>query len=354
MAGKLTQSISSKYIEAASRMCPRGACRKVITYVESYDDVYFWSALLRDLENSSIRFEVMLPSRNSLSKGKKKALMNELGGRLGSYMIACVDADYDYLMQDVTSVSRFVNSNPYVFHTYAYSIENFQCFAPSLRAVCTMATLNDNVTFDFETFLSDYSRIIFPLFVWNVWCYRKSLHKHFDLSAFAAAVSLENLSLSHPERAIEYVRGKVNRKISWLQRRFPQARADYKPLMSELRSLGVSPEETYMYMRGHDLHDSVITPMITAVADRLRRERESEIRRLAVHDTQMQNELSSYRRSSEDVMQTLRHHTDYKRAPLYKKVQTDISTLTEQISSGTPLPQAPEPPIPDYFGRQVK
>ena len=41
-------------------------------------------------------FEVMLPSKTTLAKGKKSVLMNELGSQLGQNMIACVDSDYDY------------------------------------------------------------------------------------------------------------------------------------------------------------------------------------------------------------------------------------------------------------------
>ena len=37
-------------------------------------------------------------------------------------MIACVDADYDYLVQGATEVSRTLISSPYILHTYAYAI----------------------------------------------------------------------------------------------------------------------------------------------------------------------------------------------------------------------------------------
>ena len=82
-----------------NRLGGRHARERIVAYVESYDDVFFWSNLLRPLETDKYYFEVMLPSRTSLCKGKKIALANELGPRLGKCMIACVDADYDYLMQ---------------------------------------------------------------------------------------------------------------------------------------------------------------------------------------------------------------------------------------------------------------
>lgn len=41
--------------------------------------------------------------------------MNELGPQLGQNMIACVDSDYDYLLQGATHTSRYIINNKYVF-----------------------------------------------------------------------------------------------------------------------------------------------------------------------------------------------------------------------------------------------
>ena len=37
-------------------------------------------------------------------------------------------------------------------HTYAYAIENYQCYAEALHEVCVMATLNDHPLVDFVAF----------------------------------------------------------------------------------------------------------------------------------------------------------------------------------------------------------
>ncbi len=106
----------------------------------------------------------MLPTRNQhLDRGKKAAISNMLKG-VGRDMIACVDADYDYLLQGATEMSQQMLENPYIFHTYAYAIENFQCYAKGLHETCVMVTLNDHRIFDFERFLQSYSHTIWPLF----------------------------------------------------------------------------------------------------------------------------------------------------------------------------------------------
>ena len=87
--------------------------------------------------------------------------MNLLSENVGESMIACVDADYDYLLQGVTELSRTVNHSPYVFHTYAYAIENLQCYAGSLHDVSVAVTLNDHKIFDFEDIYAFIAKLFF-------------------------------------------------------------------------------------------------------------------------------------------------------------------------------------------------
>lgn len=331
MAKRLTQNLNSAYIEAANRLNARSARKKIVAYVESYDDVFFWSHLLRGLETPEFYFEVMLPSRTTLCKGKKVALMNELGPRLGRCMIACVDADYDYLLQGATETSKMVCDNPYVFHTYTYAIENYQCYAPTLESVCVMVTLNDRRLFDFEDFIARFSEIIWPLFVWSVWVYRTGNYKTFTMLDFFRVVTLNELNYYHPEQTLEALRHRVNRKINRLQHQFPQARSSYKPLREELLRLGVTPQTAYLYMRGHDLQDGIVVPMLSGVCEVLRREREREIRRLAEHNIQMQNELSAYQHSTAPIEEMLRKHTDYDNAPEYLRVREDIRRMLSRF-----------------------
>lgn len=352
MAHRLTDYLNSNYIAAASRLtaAQTGGRQRIVAYVESYDDVLFWNNLLREVEGERFRFDVMLPSRQNLSKGKKAALMNALGGQLGSYMIACVDADYDYVLQDTTPQSAFINGHPYVFHTYAYSIENLQCYAPALQAVCVMATLNDEEIFDFEGFIATYSQIVWPLLVWNIWCYRYGQHKHFDLATFARTIQIDHLVIGQATQALEQVRRQVNKRITQLQRQFPQARSTYKPLMAELQHLGLTPETAYLYMRGHDLFDQLIAPLVQQVCERLQHHRERNIHTLALHEVQRQNELSAYRNATLSAGRALKRHEYYRDSPTYIRICEDIAHLLQHVEAGTPpkvptltLPQAPVP-----------
>ena len=130
MTKRLRDNITSGYFSAANKLKSKSARRRIVAYVESYDDVLFWRTLLGNYEDGTRFFEVMLPSHKTLERGKRSVLMSLIYNNTGQDMIACVDADYDYLIQGATETSKNVISNPFIFHTYAYSIENLQCYAP--------------------------------------------------------------------------------------------------------------------------------------------------------------------------------------------------------------------------------
>ena len=331
MGKRLSDNLSSLYIGAANRLKPKKAKRRIIAYVESYDDVFFWRSILKKFENDEYYFEVMLPSRTSLSRGKKSALMNMLGPGLGEYMIACVDADYDWLLQGATEMSKTVCSNPYVIHTYAYAIENYQCYAPNLHTICVMSTLNDRVMIDLNAFMSEYSSIIWPLFVWNIWCYRYNNYSEFTMSDFCEVVTFRDVNPYHPENTLQAVKNRVNKKIAWLQRRFPEGKKTYAPLRAELLNMGLTPETTYLFMQGHSVFENVVMPLLTPVCTLLRKEREREIVKLAEHEIQRQNELACYQHSQAPVDDMLRKNTGFRTSKPYEWLSEDIKRLMEEV-----------------------
>jgi len=335
MSHRLKDSISSKYFEAANRLKPRTARRRIVAYVESYDDVLFWRSLLGEYEDDTRYFEVMLPSHNTLERGKRSALMSLLYAKVGQDMIACVDADYDYLMQGATETSQNIISNPYIFHTYAYAIENLQCYAPSLHNVCVMVTLNDHAIFNFTEFMRQLSVEVFPLFVWSIMSYRNGTYGRFTIGDFNKVIELGGFNLNEPEVAIVNIKNKVQKKIYWLRQRNIGSKEAYDRVKKDLIRLGVTPETTYLYIQGHHLFDKIVLPIMTKVCSSLIREREAEIRRQSVHSTQMRNELSCYSHSTQDISQMLKKNMGYTASPIFSRLREDIEHFLSSFSKSS-------------------
>lgn len=336
----LTSYVNSRYLNAADKL-KKAKRKKIVAYVESYDDVFFWRSILGEFENEERYFEVMLPSKTNLNRGKKVAMMNQLGKGLGANMIACVDADLDYLLNRTTRNSTLMLDNPYVIHTYAYAIENLQCYAPTLHQVCVMSVLNDREVFDFEGYLKAYSEAIYELFIWAIWIYRANRFTEFPLNTLNNFITIERLNVFNYMDTIDKVRHNVNRKVAWMQRHYPEAKGKLKPLKAELRQLGLRPDNTYLYIQGHHLMDNVVSSAMEPVLTILRREREKEIKLLANgNQKQMDNELSCYTHSICPFEAMIRRNTDFKDSEQYQQIHAHITrvldSFEEQQEDNTP------------------
>jgi hypothetical protein len=333
MSTRLKDNINSQYFKAANALKSKQARRRIVAYVESYDDIYFWRTVLGPFENDKRYFEVMLPSKQTLVRGKKSVLMNFIDGQTGPDMIACVDADYDYLMQGASPSSSKILNSPYVFHTYVYAIENFQCYAPSLHDVCVAVTLNDHRIFDFQAFFRQYSEAIFPLFVWSVWAYRSGNYIRFSLTDFNRICDPGGFTVQHPENSIQNVRRKAMTKVRELQRMFPGNKENYLKLKDELIELGVTPQTTYLYIQGHHLFDTVAAPILNKVCSQLRQERQAEINMSLAHRTQKRNEMSCYENSRQDIKTMLKKNTGYMFSEQFRRLQNDVQRYLESTAS---------------------
>ena len=59
MPSKLKDQLNSRYFEAANQLKSKKARRRIVAYVESYDDIYFWRTVLSRFEDDKRYFEVM-------------------------------------------------------------------------------------------------------------------------------------------------------------------------------------------------------------------------------------------------------------------------------------------------------
>ena len=220
-----------------------------------------------------------------------------------------------------------INENPYIFHTYVYAIENYQCYAPGLHDTCVMVTLNDHNIFDFEKYLYDFSQAIWPLFVWNIWFYRGPYYKDFTITDFNRIIEPGYVKMSHPEDMIAYMRRKIIRKLNYLEKNYPQFRDQKEALIKDLNRLGVRSDNTYLFIQGHHLFDKIVYPMVEKVSEKLEDERENEIREQSIHAIQEATEMSNYKHSVEDVTQMMKKNMVYQYSEPFQKLLKDIDVF---------------------------
>ena len=312
--------------------------RLVKVYVEGYEDVAFWRGIFDHFQNPYLRFEISVPDRGDLPKGKK-VLMGTIP-RSSEELLLCVDSDFDYLFAGRTEQSREVLGARYMFHTYAYATENYLCYAPSLHNVCVKATKNDTRIFDFVQFMRDYSCTIYPLFIWYAFSAQLASENVFPLVDFKASVRLGYLDLEqNGARTIEWLRRNVEKREKLLCQRNPRMIEPMKRFEEQLRERGVKPENTYLFMHGHTLMDNVVMILLNSVCEKLRAMSIARITASQKQGVALKNEMSNYTNSLRSIRDVLLDNENYTKCPLYKRLQRDIEryiarTILEMKRSG--------------------
>lgn len=228
-------------------------CRAAV-HVENKDDIAFWSAILKHFRPND-KFHFIAGSRNEYGHetfGVTQCL--KYFDFLSPGFFICIDSDYRYLLRE-----RKMDVKHYVIQTYTYSFENHHCFADGLDDVCSRVTHLKNTLFDFKRFLKEFSNILYDLFIWHLY-FQNADPIRFSQMEFDAYISLSNskafpLVYDNGARALDELRNRVERKTGYLGRKFPNA--DLEEVRQKYLELGLTPDNVYFYIRGHNLYDLI-------------------------------------------------------------------------------------------------
>ena len=297
--------------------------RLVRVFVEGYEDVAFWRGIFDHFANPYLRFEISVPTRKDLPKGKKVLL--SMAEEADEELLLCMDSDFDYLFSDEDEVSQQIVASPYMFHTYTYATENYLCYAPSLHNVCVKAVKNDAHIFDFEKFMADYSRTIYPLFLWYAYSASRKTENVLTLLDFKSAARIGYLDIeANGVNTIAWLQRNVERRVAQLESENPDMASEIPAFAERIRAKGVEPELTYLFMHGHTLMDNVILPVLSGVCEKLRQLSLSQIICSSKEGVALKNEMSNYNNTLRSIRDVLLDNENYTSSPLYKQLKADI------------------------------
>ncbi len=321
----LIENTNSKLIESYY-LLNKKSFFVIEVYVESYDDVAFWRDILQVYETETLKFHIQPAFAYEAKKGKK-AVLELLSANAGSFLLLCVDSDYDYLRKNRTSTSKIINESPYILQTYTYSIENWKCFSKSLHSVCVKATYNDDILINFEIFLEKYSRTIFELFCWSVYLNLIEGDNRFTIKQFCELVKIEKNSIAedfsnHGESLIQAIKIKVDNKLLELKNLY----TDYQEAVDNLKHemSEVNESNCYLFIQGHTLFENVVLKLLNSFCSFLIKTKHQNISAADVSYNVKIQERYEYNNQLKDVKDVLEINTDFKNCFLFEKIKTDI------------------------------
>jgi len=314
---RLLDNVKSDYIKAINSLKPKKAAKSIMVYVENEDDIPFWRGVF-DRYAPQLHFKISFPSYN-LARGKEEILKIQAG----EYLLLCVDSDYDYLLQNATEVSKRINEDDYIFQTYAYSIENYKCYAESLREVCVSSSLNDKEIFDLVEFMKLYSNIIYELFLYS-YEFEKQGDNSFSRENFCKAIKiLEKVNINEQGKpAISALIKSVNCQLDILKKNNPDM--NINSIAQELEVLGVNQDNTYLFVKGHVIYDNVVLRFLKPLDKLLKNEKIQEFKAYSSDKTIFTNKIKQYQEQKTPIEDVLKLNTNYYSCFLMGKILIDV------------------------------
>ena len=230
-------------------------------HLENRNDEVFWSKVLRYAYPQG-RFRFITASR-SISGNNTCGCTQCLQYKdfLDEHFWIAIDSDYRYLNQQPE-----IDAHHYILQTYTYSFENHFCFGANVNRA-ELDACGGKIRFDFVKFLREYSYIVYPLLVWQLYLQgvapeafpQKVFHRLLILPCGARATANNGASV------LQLLKERTQKMVRHFQRLYPDA----DPTWYEARchTLGVRRDNCYLFVRGHQLYDLIID-----LGNRLRQE----------------------------------------------------------------------------------
>lgn len=318
----LTSYVSSERQQATNNLSSKSAPVKVFVYVESFADVGFWHGILSPYEKqNNIKFDISPYSENDLTTGKDKLI--KLFPQTNQYFIICLDSDYDYLLQTII-VKKINDRKPYIFQTYAYAIENLKCYAESLNTLCVRATNNTDETVNLSVFLKEYSRIIYPLLIWNIYFEYINEDSRFSREEFGKIVTVDDITPSNYQEKLTIIQSSINEKLSIFS-----SNASFVEFHEKINKLELNDTNAYLFMNGHHLY-GFLANFLVKICETLKNNRKTEIEELAKNlPEEKRNEvckakIGEYFNPLVSIRHLLAHNDKFTDCFLFKKIEKDI------------------------------
>ncbi|MEY4904178.1 MAG: hypothetical protein RLZZ292_1993 [Bacteroidota bacterium] len=107
---------------------------------------------------------------------------------------------------------------------------------------------------------------------------------------------------------------------------------DLDKIKTDLATLGITPQNTYLFIQGHTLYDNVVKPILNTVADNLKSKKLVEFATNAKHDTQAKDKQIEYKKvvfkAKNDELTTVERSwfnaKYYAQCPFTTKIENDI------------------------------
>lgn len=175
---------------------------------------------------------------------------------------------------------------------------------------------------DFVTFFSNYSAIIYDWLLYSL--YSEKINDG-QLSRKECG---ENIGIDKELPVNEALKDlKTRLKNSAQSLKFYQKQTNFKAFKSQLSTLGLNKNSTYLFVRGHDLFERVTMPLVKSIGDEMTKNRFQSFK--IAQDTEGAKNYAHFLKNNTYAYYLKYQNKFYKEHFLFKKIILDLKIAFE-------------------------
>lgn len=218
-------------------------------HLENNDDKMFWEFMLQNQRAGRYYFITNSRSNKGHKTSGSKQCLNYLPYLSKEFFIS-IDSDLRYLLQE-----PHLDADHFVCQTYTYSWENHYCEANALQSRFEAQCPGRAALFDFEDFLTSYSKVIFKPTLLLLYCL-KNHRTEFTRHQFNACLPYQCKGEEQVNNGTIIVEKMAQAFEPYLNTPFAK-NVDLEAEAAYCKQLGITEENAYLHVRGHNLMDLV-------------------------------------------------------------------------------------------------
>ena len=322
----LISAYNPTYSENASILT--GNPNRVIVEIEDSIDMGFWKDILKEqCPSKDFHFNpyhTVLNDNDMGNRVKGKTRIMEMADQMNDWHIGCIDSDYDWILSDYCDKGKTINDNKYLLQTYAYSFENLVCLSSTLNDFCLEMT-EESTDVDFSDYMQKVSAVIYPLLIWSAYLYSKCNHDFTPTAWHDILIS----TLKDTKESLSLIEERVMTKLTELDTNHASEITERNNMKESLsRAKGITEENAYLFVRGHELFDHLVNSILKPIIEGLRTQHYKTINESDMDKEARTIALNEYKKKHQSIEKLLYKNFRYKEQTfIYDMICKDVEKI---------------------------
>ena len=237
-----------------------------IVYIESEQDISFWSEMLSQAKAPSHKFVVGVTSNSEKIK-RGKAQYSKYYQRANAAALIAIDSDFDYLAENARREGQLIKANPYVLQTYAYSVENISFAAATIDSCLEKTRFFLDNDRRIRNFVARYSTAIYPVLCKYLCIINNQVDSDLtDFAKFHQLVCDIDLNKTYFDSDCDQGWADFNQTIEVFDAALSGVTAtlEFDAFEAHLARKGLSQTNAYQFIQGHTF-EKLITNLVVKI-----------------------------------------------------------------------------------------